>query len=127
MAEDRLLFAIRVDFSKPLTLQIADENQRSSNATTSESSGLQIMHLPPLHMTVLLPSEYPSATHPIIESMAIEHAWLSGTFMQVLCNTLTNMWNENEFVLALWVDSIQTGEDMLSSLDILKPSCGILQ
>lgn len=78
---------------------------------------VQVLHLPPLLLNLLLPSTYPLEHRPVIQSIQPSHAWLPSPLVEHLTRILFDMW-DNECVLSLWVDHIHNGDQLLSSLNL---------
>ncbi|GJJ09487.1 hypothetical protein Clacol_003710 [Clathrus columnatus] len=112
---------IQIDFSKTYTLNITDSHGSTSDHHQSNSEGLiQISHLPPINITLLLPSLYPREESPQILSLWSTHDWLPNNSVQKLIRGLQNIWDrQRSIVLALWIDHIRDGEELLEFLGFL--------
>lgn len=92
--------------------------QSQTNGSCSGSIQTRLTHLPPILLTVLLPPTYP-ATRPVIQNVHPRHAWLAPSLVRKLVTRLDQMWTEDETILWLWVEDIQSGAFLSSSPTLL--------
>ncbi|KAF8592052.1 hypothetical protein K439DRAFT_1325929 [Ramaria rubella] len=109
------ILQVAVQLSEPVQVQVQEDND------TETMHRVNISHLPPLSLNVLLPPTYPLQQPPVLHALQSRHDWLPVELIETLKHTLLDMWN-NEHVLGLWMEHIQNGEEFLSSLNIFQPS-----
>lgn len=107
---------IQVDLNRDYILKVLGDT--GDHAHSEES--IQISYLPPIHMNLLLPPSYPHEQPPQIISLSSMHDWLPEQVLKKLAEDLREIWNrERCIILALWLDHIRDGEELLKSLGFL--------
>jgi len=87
---------------------------------------LKVEHLPPLLVSIELPSTYPIEHAPVIHAIQSEHEWLPSSVVPELIQILMDMWDES-LVLDLWLDFFKRGEKSLSALGIIETQSRIIR
>ncbi|KZS96148.1 hypothetical protein SISNIDRAFT_477911 [Sistotremastrum niveocremeum HHB9708] len=100
------------------TFTIQQELYANVPKASSSPITLDLSHLPPLILEILLTPAYPEHSPPIIRSLSSRYSWVARKSSQELKYHLSQMWTEGDSVLCNWVDYIYSGE----FLDTLLPS-----
>lgn len=116
-ANDTIRLEIPVEFGTPRTVKCIDQ----SSVTVNPS--LELLHLPPILLSIKLPPRYPSEESPAISSIFVAHSWLHN--MLQLADILQRMWTVGEGILCRWVEFIQSGE-ALDALGLVNTQ-GVIQ
>lgn len=99
---------------------IADVVEVTDDTPRSSEGSIRISHMPPIFMNLLLPPLYPHEEPPEVISLWSMYNWLPDYLSQKLIEDLQEIWNrERSVVLALWLDHIQDGRELLESLELL--------
>jgi E3 ubiquitin-protein ligase RNF14 len=88
----------------------------SSKAPPIDSNTLKLSSLPPVHLEISLPADYPFTSPPQIVSIYATHSWIPS--IQRLRQQLADKWQPGEGVLYEWVEWIRSSE-FLSSLELI--------
>ncbi|QRV76297.1 E3 ubiquitin-protein ligase RNF14 [Ceratobasidium sp. AG-Ba] len=114
--EVKLDVAIELERERVFELVSNITNHSSSSSSSSDNIRLELSHLPPLLLTVLLPPEYPTNADPIVRSIHARHAWLAPNLVNRLGARLEERWRgivkngtRDEGILWPWVEDIRTG------------------
>ncbi|KIJ51150.1 hypothetical protein M422DRAFT_776474 [Sphaerobolus stellatus SS14] len=112
----------------PLAIATSIGSSSQARPTSEHSSHdleqeLNLTYLPPLQIAFSFPATYPIESPPTIIEIISDYNWLPSECIEPLKRTLLEMWDEG-LVLSLWVDYIQGGEEMLSSLGLLSSEGG---
>ncbi|QRV91120.1 E3 ubiquitin-protein ligase RNF14 [Ceratobasidium sp. AG-Ba] len=120
--EVKLDVAIELERERVFEL-VSNITNHSSTSSSSDNIRLELSHLPPLLLTVLLPPEYPTNADPIVRSIHARHAWLAPNLVNRLGARLEERWRDiirngtrDEGILWPWVEDIRTG-GFLGSLE----------
>lgn len=71
---------------------------------------LNLEHLPPLILSLIVNSKYPEDEPPQIHSITSAHSWLSPHLTNVTGKCLLRLWRPGEYILCSWVDYILSGD-----------------
>lgn len=110
------VFIINVDIDEPLPLHITDPE----NTTTTTRANELLRYLPPLHMSVRLPSTYPLEHSPVIQKLEAAYEWIPSSVVPTLVQMLMDMWDQGQTVLGIWIDFLRSGKELLSSLGLIR-------
>ena len=105
-----VVFPPLADGARP-SIPSVDSSSSAGTTANSVESPAQIrwlMHLPPLHLKIELPSGYPAETPPLVE-LSSESSWVPAEKIQELRKKAEQLWDEHEKSLVLYdyIDYLQ--------------------
>ncbi|THH11365.1 hypothetical protein EW145_g683 [Phellinidium pouzarii] len=108
-------FEVPVELGTPRNVCVIISSSRT--ASSSATSLLKLVHLPPILLNVQLPKGYPKACPPTIQSIHATHSWLPCEAQ--LAQVLLGSWINGEGALCNWVELIRSGDfiDLLQLVD----------
>ncbi|KAG6911774.1 hypothetical protein DXG01_000020 [Tephrocybe rancida] len=109
ITNNSLRLEIPVEFREPRTVYVQDEaSAAQSSSQVISSMMLSLSSLPPITLTVILPTLYPMENPPTITSIRASHFWLP--HITQLQKVLTDIWQPGEGVLYNWIEFVRSGE-----------------
>ncbi|KAH6917635.1 ring finger protein 14 isoform 2 [Coprinopsis sp. MPI-PUGE-AT-0042] len=108
---------VPVDFGESKDVVITQGPEVNNSTQEPQYELLSLSTLPPLLLSIGLPSYYPLTEPPKLLSIRATHLWLPR--IGLLNKIMTDMWTEGEGVLYMWVEYLRTGEFM-QALDLVR-------
>lgn len=110
-------------------IMLLDEQlqHRSSHVDGNVQSPLSLTTLPPVSITLNLPSDYPLHRPPVISELRSSYGWLPAEKLKLLETTLLSVWEaereqnggEGRAILYDWVEMVRSAESCLGKLGMI--------
>ena len=132
-AEGRIELEIPVELTEELSRKVvvmpSDEqaHQDPSRVDCKIQSSLSLTTLPPITLSLTLPSDYPLHRPPVISGLHAAYSWLPAEKLEVLERILLSIWEvereqgngEGRAVLYDWVEMVRSAEPCLGKLGMM--------
>lgn len=127
--EGRIELAIPVELTEGLSWRVVVmPSDEQDHQDPPQSPPLSLATLPPITLSLTLPSDYPLRRPPVISGLYAAYGWLDGEKLQTLEKTLLSVWEvergrgdgvEGRAMLYDWVEMVRSAEPCLGVLGMV--------